>query len=230
MCEGERVLEMGGRQRVVRVLPDVAAIDKEFDYLVPDGVEAQVGDVVRIELHGRRVGGWIVAVDVEETRLSLARSLGAAHAVLGADAPAVIAGITEGAGADVVLDLVGSQATIDLRPLAGDSVELQGFDLGAYPDASRGTTVTVRDLVTDAVLFSFNGNVGTLPANQATHFTLAGVSSANGLRIQWQDSAYNVGIDNINFSVGAVPEPGTWAMLAAGLLGLGAVARRRKPD
>ena len=59
------MLEMGRSQRVVRVLPDVAAIDKEFDYLVPEGVEAQVGDVVRIELHGRRVGAWIVAVDVE---------------------------------------------------------------------------------------------------------------------------------------------------------------------
>lgn len=51
--------------RVVRVLPDVAAIDKEFDYVVPPGVEVQVGDVVRIELHGRRVGGWIVGIDVE---------------------------------------------------------------------------------------------------------------------------------------------------------------------
>ncbi|MEO6318165.1 MAG: hypothetical protein ABIP36_05210 [Acidimicrobiales bacterium] len=52
---------------VVRVLPDVAAIDKTFDYLVPDAIRDQVavGDVVRIELHGRRVGGWIVAVDVE---------------------------------------------------------------------------------------------------------------------------------------------------------------------
>ncbi|CAN5812587.1 hypothetical protein BH23ACT2_BH23ACT2_03570 [soil metagenome] len=49
---------------MARVLPDVAAIDKEFDYLVPDGVEAHLGDVVRIELHGRRVGGWIVALDV----------------------------------------------------------------------------------------------------------------------------------------------------------------------
>ncbi|NLD77730.1 MAG: hypothetical protein GX643_13790 [Acidimicrobiales bacterium] len=49
---------------VVRVLPDVAAIDKEFDYLVPPGVDVAVGDVVRIELHGRRVGGWVVAVDV----------------------------------------------------------------------------------------------------------------------------------------------------------------------
>ncbi len=53
--------------RVVRVLPDVPAIDKTFDYLVPDALRDQVraGDVVRIELHGRRVGGWIVALDVD---------------------------------------------------------------------------------------------------------------------------------------------------------------------
>jgi len=51
---------------VVRVLPDVPAIDKTFDYLVPDAVRDQVrvGDVVRIELHGRRVGGWIVETGV----------------------------------------------------------------------------------------------------------------------------------------------------------------------
>jgi primosomal protein N' (replication factor Y) len=49
---------------VVRVLPDVPAIDKTFDYLVPDAVRDQVrvGDVVRIPLHGRRVGGWVVEV------------------------------------------------------------------------------------------------------------------------------------------------------------------------
>ena len=40
------------------------AIDKTFDYLVPDALRDQVrvGDVVRIGLHGRRVGGWIVEV------------------------------------------------------------------------------------------------------------------------------------------------------------------------
>lgn len=54
--------------RVVRVLPDVAAIDREFDYLVPDGMDdIAVGDVVRVRLHGRRVGGWVVALDVEPT-------------------------------------------------------------------------------------------------------------------------------------------------------------------
>ncbi|MGB3056022.1 MAG: hypothetical protein WBB52_14345, partial [Acidimicrobiales bacterium] len=55
----------GEGRRVVRVLPDVAAIDKEFDYLVPTGVAVSVGDVVRVDLHGRRVGGWVVAADVE---------------------------------------------------------------------------------------------------------------------------------------------------------------------
>src|SRR3546814_19734233 len=51
---------------VVRVLPDVADNDKTFDYLVPDDLRGQVavGDVVRIVLHGRRVGGWVVAVGV----------------------------------------------------------------------------------------------------------------------------------------------------------------------
>jgi primosomal protein N' (replication factor Y) (superfamily II helicase) len=52
--------------RVVRVLPDVPAIGKEFDYLVPDalGDQVRVGSVVRIPLHGRRVRGWVVDDDV----------------------------------------------------------------------------------------------------------------------------------------------------------------------
>lgn len=60
--------------RVVRVLPDVAGIDKSFDYVVPlawdepgdeRGVLVQVGSIVRIDLHGRRIGAWVLAVDVE---------------------------------------------------------------------------------------------------------------------------------------------------------------------
>ena len=52
-----------GVGRVVRVLPDEAAIDKTFDYLVPDdlGDQVRVGTMVRIALHGRRVGGWVGA-------------------------------------------------------------------------------------------------------------------------------------------------------------------------
>jgi primosomal protein N' (replication factor Y) (superfamily II helicase) len=53
-------------QRCVRVRTDVAAVPKLFDYLVPDGWthDVRVGTRVRVELHGRRVGGWVVDDDV----------------------------------------------------------------------------------------------------------------------------------------------------------------------
>ena len=49
-------------QHVVRVRPDEPAIDKTFDYLVPPSMSEQIriGTIVRIPLHGRRVGGWVV--------------------------------------------------------------------------------------------------------------------------------------------------------------------------
>lgn len=45
------------------MLPDVAGIDRPFDYLVPPKFDdrVSVGVRVRIGLHGRRVGGWVVA-------------------------------------------------------------------------------------------------------------------------------------------------------------------------
>jgi primosomal protein N' (replication factor Y) (superfamily II helicase) len=53
--------------RVARVLVDEPAIDKRFDYLVPEsfGDQVRVGDRVRIALAGRRVGGWVVDLDVD---------------------------------------------------------------------------------------------------------------------------------------------------------------------
>jgi primosomal protein N' (replication factor Y) (superfamily II helicase) len=51
--------------RVVRVLPDVAAVGRSFDYEVPaDAGPLPVGTRVRVPLHGRRVAGWVVADDV----------------------------------------------------------------------------------------------------------------------------------------------------------------------
>lgn len=47
------------------MLADVTTLHKEFDYLVAARAEVAVGSVVRVDLGGRRVGGWITAVDVE---------------------------------------------------------------------------------------------------------------------------------------------------------------------
>ena len=56
-----------GEGRVVRVLPDVPAVDRPFDYLLPPRIDAgvRVGTMVRVPFHNRRVAGWVVEVDVE---------------------------------------------------------------------------------------------------------------------------------------------------------------------
>lgn len=50
---------------VARVVPNVTGLDKAFDYLVPDAMADHVrrGSIVRVELQGRRVGGWVVDLD-----------------------------------------------------------------------------------------------------------------------------------------------------------------------
>ncbi len=55
--------------RVVRVVPDVPAIHRRFDYSVPAPLDPEigVGSRVRVDLHGRRVGGWVVEDRVEPT-------------------------------------------------------------------------------------------------------------------------------------------------------------------
>ncbi len=57
--------EAGARPvaRIARVLPDLP-LDKVFDYLIPEHLagEVRVGTMVRVSLHGRRIGGWVVAL------------------------------------------------------------------------------------------------------------------------------------------------------------------------
>lgn len=48
---------------MVGVLPDVPALDRVLDYVVPEGWSVQVGGVVRVPLQQRRARGWVVEVD-----------------------------------------------------------------------------------------------------------------------------------------------------------------------
>ena len=53
---------------VARVVPDLTGLDKQFDYLVPARLRDRigVGSLVRVVLHGRRIGGWVVDVGPPE--------------------------------------------------------------------------------------------------------------------------------------------------------------------
>jgi primosomal protein N' (replication factor Y) (superfamily II helicase) len=65
----------GPALRVARVVPDVTGLDKEFDYLIPDAMQAHIdiGTMVRVPLHGRRVGGWVVRVGPPDGSVSIDR-------------------------------------------------------------------------------------------------------------------------------------------------------------
>ena len=52
------------------MVPEVSGIDKVFDYLVPESLVPRVGrgTRVRIDLNGRRVGGWVVDIGSADLR------------------------------------------------------------------------------------------------------------------------------------------------------------------
>ncbi|HEY7628053.1 MAG TPA: hypothetical protein VH761_13345 [Ilumatobacteraceae bacterium] len=60
---------------VARVVPDVTGLDKEFDYAVPQALSDRVavGSLVRISLHNRRVGGWVVGIGPSDGSVPLDR-------------------------------------------------------------------------------------------------------------------------------------------------------------
>ena len=62
-----QVAEVGEGERLVRVLPDVSGLSREFDYRCPAkwADDIDVGSLVRIDLNGRRVAGWVTAIDVD---------------------------------------------------------------------------------------------------------------------------------------------------------------------
>ena len=123
-----------------------------------------------------------------------------------------------------------SQARITFLPVAaGSELTLNSFVLGAWPLTTRSTRLTITEVDTGTLLYSFSGAVGNSNIS-ATTFTPR-VSSRLGLQLTWQDSAYNVGIDNIHLSVTPVPEAGSVAMALAGL-GVTSLAwmRRRRAE
>ena len=118
-----------------------------------------------------------------------------------------------------------SWARIDLEPGSGPQVTLDSLRLGAYSNQTRATNVVIYAIGEPTPLYTYAGNVGN-GSIDSTLFDLD-LTSASGIRIEWSDSAANVGIDQIHFTVTPVPEPGAAALAAAAASALGALARRR---
>jgi primosomal protein N' (replication factor Y) len=130
-------------QRVVRVLPDVSALRKTFDYSVPSTLDdrVRVGTQVRIVLGARRVGGWVVDDDVEPSPgvalrpISAVRGWGPPSAVL--DVAAWAAWRWAGP-VPAFLRTASSLLAVRELPVAGTPVLPARRGPGSLPDTAPG--------------------------------------------------------------------------------------------
>jgi hypothetical protein len=132
----------------------------------------------------------------------------------------------------------GGGLSITLDAMAGYEISLQSFDIAPYLNRSRNTLVQVIDIEDGGVVF--NQDYTPLSTSGATSLTFSGLqfTSAFGLQINLGPDAWDVGIDNIVFSVTEIddtpgtPDPSVIPLPASAVLLLGAlgglsVLRRR---
>jgi hypothetical protein len=121
-----------------------------------------------------------------------------------------------------------NRASVFLASVGGSSITLNSFNLGAWPSTVRNTSFDIFDGLGNTLFSSGSITVGT--GNLSSLFNV-GLTSSNGIGIVFGPDSYNVGIDNIDFTVtpgtGPIPEPASWAMMIAGFGLAGAAMRRR---
>ncbi|MFI2620622.1 NAD(P)-dependent alcohol dehydrogenase [Streptomyces sp. NPDC018584] len=117
------------------------AVKRSLPKLVPGGTAVVIGvgglGHLAVQLLRVLTPVRVVALDVSEAKLALAAELGAHAALLADDIAATrVRGLTDGVGADVVLDFVGSRATVETAGACvaiGGDVTIAGIGHGALP-------------------------------------------------------------------------------------------------
>lgn len=116
--------------------------------------------------------------------------------------------------------------SILLQPLSGYKVTLTGFDIAPYANRVRNTLVQIIDTATGT--FLKDDAYTPLSTTGITQYSGSWMS-ASGLQINLGPDAWDVAIDNVNFSVAqvsAVPLPAAGWLLGGALAGFAALRRR----
>lgn len=113
----------------------------------------------------------------------------------------------------------GASAQLSLVSLDGSRIQLDSMVFGSWLNSARTTRVAVYDLGSNALLFD-SGAFSTAGASPNS-LSFTNIASNSGLRLVLGPDFFNVGLDSLNYTVSAVPEPAPLALLAAGLAVLG---------
>jgi len=164
------------------------AIKRALHLLVPGSTAVVIGvgglGHMAVQIVGELSPARIVAVDTSQRKLDHARTLGAHETLLsGPDTAAAIRELTGGIGAELVVDLVGAQATVELAGAvvrSGGHVTVVGIAGGALPvgnglvpyDATFvapywGSAVELREVLALAAAGRLRADVETFPLADA---------------------------------------------------------------
>lgn len=132
------------------------AVKRSLGLLVPGSTALVIGvgglGHMAVQILEALTPATVIAVDTRRSALDMAATAGAEHTVVaGDDAATEIADLTRGLGADVVLDFVGAEATMQLAVASGRSlghITIVGIGGGSFPfsfftvpyEASMSTT------------------------------------------------------------------------------------------
>ena len=122
----------------------------------------------------------------------------------------------------------GGGASITFEAMAGYEVSVGGFDLAPYANRVRTTQVTISELG-GGVLYSTGPFVA--DTSDVTHFADV-YTSTSGIVLTFGPDAYDIGVDNIEYSASLVetpapvPLPASAVLLLGALGGLGAMRKR----
>lgn len=119
---------------------------------------------------------------------------------------------------------IDAALSITFLPAPGYRVTVASFDVAPFRSSQEPTLVQVSDMSGGAILFE----TGSAPllSNAVTQYSGPWTSDA-GIRILFGPDSNNNAIDNVAFSVSAIPLPMTLPMAAAAFVMLGAIRRLR---
>lgn len=208
------------RTRTVRVLPDIRGLARRFDYTVPPELNARVrvGTIVRFDLHGRRMRGWVVDEPVAENA-GESGELKPLLKVTGWGPPAEVVALSSWAAwrwagpPSAFLNTASPQRAVTELP--------PGADPGGRVDIARVSPVGRRqaDLVTKAISEGARSCVLRLPPDSEVASTVAALVAYLGpllILVPEQGAAIRLGaaLSRVGEQVAVMPED--WPAARAG--------------
>lgn len=131
-------------------------------------------------------------------------------------------------GRDAAYCSTGTDCQLNLNVAAGNTVTLESFFLGGWPDTDRTIAWSVIDLTDSSVVVSA---VGAAVSGTTGLVVNVNATSSTGFAVLFGPDGFNGGINDITYSFSngtPIPTPGALALFGTAIAGFGLALRLRR--